>query len=98
MAKTLNLVLNYINLPYRYKVEHGKLLYKNKKGLWTEVILSKSQQIQIIQACHSDATAGHLGRTKTFYKVSERYYWPGIFDQVAQVVSDLIDTKINSCT
>lgn len=71
-------------------MEHGKLLYKTKKGLWVELILNKSQQLQIIKACHSEATGGHLGRTKTFYKVSERYYWPAIFHQVAEFVSNIM--------
>ena len=29
----------------------------------------------------------HLGRNKTFYKISERYYWPGIFKDVTSAVS-----------
>ena len=45
------------------------------------------------KACHSDGTAGHLGRTKTFYKVSQRYYWPGIFNDVEQFVSFISATQ-----
>ena len=74
-------------IPFRFKVEEGKLFYKTKKGLWVEVIFSKGQRAHIIKACHNDATAGHLGRTRTFYKLSERYYWPGIFRDVTRAVS-----------
>ena len=34
----------------------------------TVVVMSKSR-VQILKACHSDPTAGHLGRTRTFYKL-----------------------------
>ena len=60
--------------------------YKTRKGMWVEVIFSKHQRKQIMQSCHSDPTAGHLGRTRTFYKVSERFYWPGIFKDVEKIV------------
>ena len=70
-------------IPFRFKVEEGKLFY-NKEGLWVEVIFSKGQQAHIIKACHNDATAGHLGRTRT---LSGRYYWPGIFGDVTRAVS-----------
>ena len=69
------------------RFKKGKLFYKTRKELWVEVIMDKSQQVQIIKACHSDPAAGHLGRTRTFYKASERYYWPGIYNQVSQFVS-----------
>jgi len=40
-----------------------------------------------MKSCHNDATAGHLGRNKTFYKdICERYYWPGIFKDVTNDV------------
>jgi len=39
-----------------------------------------------MKSCHNDATAGHLGRNKTFYKIAARYYWPGIFKDVTNDV------------
>ena len=82
------MMLHNVDLIYnRFKVEEGKLFYKTKRGLWVEVIFSEAQQAKIVEACHSDATAGHLGRTRTFYKVSERYYWPNIFEDINKDVS-----------
>ena len=57
-----------------YIVDEGKMSYKSRKGVWLEVVLSCTQWEHILKACHSDPTAGHLGRTKTFYTISERYY------------------------
>ena len=70
----------------RYKVDKGKLFHKSKKGIWVEVVLSKSQREQIVKSCHSDPITGHLGMIKTFYKVSKRFYLPGIFGYISQYV------------
>ena len=72
---------------YRFIVEEGKMSYKSRKGVWLEVVLSCTQREHIPKACRSDPTAGHLGRTKTFYKISERYYWPGLYKEVKKFVS-----------
>nr|XP_047129866.1 uncharacterized protein LOC124805802 isoform X1 [Hydra vulgaris] len=66
----------------RFRMEDNKLQRKIKKDLWLEVVFSKAQRKQIVNSCHSEPTAGHLGRTRTFYKVAERFYWPGIFKDV----------------
>ena len=64
--------------------------YKTRKSMWVEVIFSKHQRKQIKESCHSDPTASHLGRTQIFYKVSERFYWPGIFNDVEKMVCTFI--------
>ena len=41
--------------------------------------------MKILEACHSDGLGGgHFGRDKTFFKVSERFYWVGILENVKQ--------------
>ena len=42
-----------------------------------------------MEFCHSDPTAGHLGRTRAFYKASGRFYWLGIFKHVEKLVRAL---------
>lgn len=81
-------VMIYCYFLCRFKVEEGKMSYKSRKGLWLEVVLSCTQREHILKACHSGPTAGHLGRTKTFYKISERYYWPGLYKDVKEFVSN----------
>ena len=37
----------------------------------------------VLQGCHSDTVGGnHFGRDKTFSKLSERFYWLGMVDDV----------------
>jgi hypothetical protein len=40
----------------------------------------------ILKACHDDITAGHLGRTRTFDKVQQRYFWNSLAGDVDRYV------------
>ena len=53
---------------------------------------SDIQQAPEDACCHSDPTAGHLGRTQTFYKVYQNVFtdWPGIFNDAEKMVCTLI--------
>ena len=48
-----------------------------------------------MEFCHSGPNAGHLGRTRAFYKVSECFYWPGIFKHVEKLVRALYQYYYN---
>ena len=46
-------------------------------------VVLQNQKDQILEACHASAAGGgHFGRDKTLGKVTERYYWLGIVDDV----------------
>jgi len=40
----------------------------------------------VLAECHDHATAGHLGIPKTIARITQRYYWPGLFRDVARYV------------
>lgn len=47
----------------------------------------------ILRHCHDDRTSGHLGVHKTLARVRQRYYWPGLQQDVRQYV-----TGCDTCT
>ena len=49
-------------------------------------IQSKDEQKKVLQACHVDPTAGHLGKSKTLYKIKERFMWHGVVKDVQDLV------------
>ena len=67
-------------------VDKGEV-YIQRKGRKVKVISSAKEQRRILQACHSDATSGHFGVTKTHRRVAERFYWKGIVSDVRELVS-----------
>ena len=53
-------------------------------------IQSKEEQKKVLHACHVDPTAGHLGKSKTLYKIKERFMWHGVVKDVQDMVSSSI--------
>ena len=57
-----------------------------------KLCVPKNYREQVLTENHDVATAGHLGIAKTSARVALRYYWPGMFRDVAQYVR-----KCSSC-
>ncbi|BFF95728.1 uncharacterized protein DMAD_13070 [Drosophila madeirensis] len=75
-----------------YTLENGQL-YRNvgQRPLEEDFIpwklcVGKEQRQRVLQECHDQPSAGHLGIRKTTTRVCQRYYWPGIFRDVARYV------------
>ena len=48
-------------------------------------VITTSQKEQVLEGCHSQGLGGgHFGRDKTLAKLSERYYWVGMVDDVKE--------------
>ena len=58
-------------------VEKGEV-YPEKKERKVKLISSVQEQQIILKACHSDATSGQFGVTKTHKWIAERFYWKGM--------------------
>ena len=52
---------------------------------FTLQVVVESQKRHVLEGCHSDELGGgHFGRDKTLSKVSERYYWLGMVNDVKE--------------
>ena len=47
-------------------------------------MVPQSLREEIIQEFHSGALEGHLGVDKTVAKIKDRFYWPGMYEDVHQ--------------
>lgn len=61
-------------------------------GLQWKLCVPKYQRERVLKENHDSASAGHLGSRKTTTRVAGRYYWPGLFRDVASYVR-----KCESC-
>ena len=50
-------------------------------------IVPPSLTQEILSACHSSPTAGHLGVAKISEKIEQRFYWPGLQEDIKLFVS-----------
>ena len=49
-------------------------------------VQSTEEQKKILQACHIDPTTGHMGKTRTIYRIKERFMWHGMVKDVIKLV------------
>ncbi|KMQ86825.1 reverse ribonuclease integrase [Lasius niger] len=78
-----------------YRVTDGRLLRHLLHSLdfkehlterqWKECV-PQEQRTAIIHRYHDAPTAGHLGIAKTIARIAERFYWPGMFREIAGYV------------
>ena len=78
-----------------WKVEDQRLYRHRPNGMtdplipdleaW-KLVVPEEQRIVVLIEAHSEPQAGHLGVKKTYHRLSLRYYWPGIYADVAKFV------------
>ena len=59
-----------------------------------KIVTDGSEKIRIMKACHSAPTSGHVGIVKTWRRLSERFYWKGMYGDVKKLVSVTSDGDI----
>ena len=47
---------------------------------------SHEEQKKILSSCHVDSLSGHMGTTRTVYKINERFMWKGMVKDVKNMV------------
>ena len=52
-----------------------------------QYVQNREEQLKVLHACHVDATAGHLGKSRTIFRVKERFMWHGMVNDVVSMVS-----------
>ena len=68
-------------LIYRRWVAQGR----EPESMSTEqIVLPKQCQAKVLELAHSIPLAGHLGKEKTTRRVLQRFYWPTLYNDVAE--------------
>lgn len=57
------------------------------------LVVPKTLRNEILQACHDEATSGHLGYTRTLARIKEKYYWPRLAAHVKRYVRTCLDCQ-----
>ena len=76
-AKTGDQRRNFRKKANKFELNDGTLHFNRKKSKTLLRVIKTTEKEEIMQACHSKPTAGHLGIVKTRKKIMQRYYWPG---------------------
>lgn len=78
-----------------WKIEEGYLYHHRSpdiscfpedNSLEWKLVVPKDHIPRILQENHDRPEAGHLGFDKTYHRTSRRYYWPGMYNEIANYV------------
>ena len=52
-----------------------------------KVVTDNKEKDRIVKDAHAGPTSGHFGITRTWKRISERFYWKGMYEDVKKQVS-----------
>lgn len=68
-----------------YKHFHGQHGLKSNLTEW-KVVVPTADRARIMSQCHDTALAGHFGVQKTWARIFEQFYWPGMRKDIRKFV------------
>jgi hypothetical protein len=68
----------------KYENKYGVLYKKTKKG--SRKVLTEDEVDTVLYMSHNHPTGGHFGKDATFGKISERYYWKGMYRDIEEYI------------
>ncbi|RWS00992.1 pol polyprotein-like protein, partial [Dinothrombium tinctorium] len=68
------------------------LVYRKIKNL-NQLVIPKTHVCQILDAYHSSKLGAHRGALKTYLSIREKYFWPGMRDDIDQYVTSCIQCQ-----
>jgi hypothetical protein len=77
---------------YNFYMKDGLLLRHNH---CIYVPNSRSLRTKLLREVHDAPTGGHLGISKTFYRLSEVFYWPGMRREVQEYCNSCVACQQN---
>ena len=69
--------------------------YDTQGEVLLRYIESEEERRKILLACHVDPTSGHMGKSRTIFRIKERFMWHGMVKDVADLVSGRLEEYIH---
>ena len=69
--------------------------YKVSQRIVKQIVLPPEYRPHVLSLAHDVKTAGHLGRTKTTFKLLQSFYWPGVYSDVSKYVKSCHNCQIS---
>ena len=80
-------------VPICYYIKNGILMRKwrpydvpadDEWALYHQIVVPKSYRHEILSIAHESPMSGHLGINKTYHKIINHFYWPGLKSDVSK--------------
>lgn len=76
-------------LYYNGPVDHKGRMTQNLERL----VVPRHLSNQVISLFHDHILAGHMGHERTYYRLLQRFYWPGMFSDCQQFVNTCLSCQ-----
>ena len=80
-------------VPMCYYIKNGILMRKwrpfdvpadDEWAVYHQIVVPKSYRHEILSIAHESPMSGHLGINKTYHKIINHFYWPGLKSDVSE--------------
>ena len=80
-------------IPMCYYIKNGILMRKwrpydvpadDEWAVYHQIVVPKSYRHEILSIAHESPMSGHLGINKTYHKIINHFYWPGLKSDVSK--------------
>ena len=80
-------------VPMCYYIKNGILMRKwrpfdvpadDEWAIYHQIVVPKSYRHEILSIAHESPMSGHLGINKTYHKIINHFYWPGLKSDVSK--------------
>ena len=80
-------------VPMCYYIKNGILMRKwrpfdvpadDEWAVYHQIVVPKSNRHEILSIAHESPMSGHLGINKTYHKIINHFYWPGLKSDVSK--------------
>ena len=80
-------------VPMCYYIKNGILMRKwrpydvpadDERAVYHQIVVPKSYRHEILSIAHESPMSGHLGINKTYHKLINHFYWPGLKSDVSK--------------
>ena len=81
------------HVPMCYYIKNGILMRKwrpfdvladDEWAVYHQIVVPKSYRHEILSIAHESPMSGHLGINKTYHKIINHFYWPGLKSDVSK--------------
>ena len=93
VRQVLDGVNNNHDIPKMYRISKNKLFVKDDLLMYNHhghnlVVAPSEIRLEILNLCHSQWCSGHFGAFKTHKRVLKSFWWPCLYQEIVQYVSE----------
>lgn len=95
LLKIINSLQSSLQSPFhkKYAIQNNVLFRKHVATKKNLIVIPNDWKTRILNESHDDPISAHLGFTKTYKKISQRYFWRGMKPEIREYIRSCSDCQ-----